>query len=324
MIFLAMLAVVDPAMAARKAVVVGINDYKSLPRLQTAHKDAESVGKMLSDLGFSVTQLRDTDLASFNKAWKQFVDSVGTDDVVAFYFAGHGLQVEAINYRLMRDTAGPTATDAAVLKSSLNFHDVMEAVESKQPAASLYILDACRDNPFGKSKLVRLGETHGLAKVESVFGAFVMYSAGPDEAALDSLPGDPKGSNSLYTRYLLTFIRDTDAKMVDVAKKVQVSVEEAARTKVSHRQRPAYFDGILGNLYFADKTNPFRGDRPGDLAKNENIIRLSSHGQWGNDCENMSPPRASKSWFLHSTAASSCASRPGPPGWASWTRSVTG
>jgi len=118
-----------------------------------------------------------------------------------------------------------------------------------------------------------------------------MYSAGSDEEALDSLPGDTIGGNSLYTRYAVLHMRDIGAKIVDTAKKIQILVEEDARTKANHRQRPAYFDGILGNFYFADQKNPFRGDKPGDLARNENIIRLSRERQWGANCEQMTPPR---------------------------------
>jgi hypothetical protein len=118
-----------------------------------------------------------------------------------------------------------------------------------------------------------------------------MYSAGPDEEALDSLPDDKAGGNSLYTRYAVMHMRDVGARMIDIAKKIQILVEEDARLKANHRQRAAYYDGILGHFYFADQNNPFRGDKPGELARNESVIRLSRERQWGPNCQQMAPPR---------------------------------
>jgi Caspase domain len=202
------------------------------------------------------------------------------------------VQIDSVNHLLLKDTPGVAAGAKAVLNSALNFHELMEAVEERQPLASLYILDACRDNPFGgTAKSTRLGELHGLAKIESVYGAFVMYSAGPDESALDSLPGERTADNSLYTRHLLALIGEPDARIVDVAKKVQIAVEQEARVRAGYRQRPAYFDGILGHFYFADQSNPFRAGRPAELANNENIVRLSRERQWGPNCESLPPPR---------------------------------
>jgi uncharacterized caspase-like protein len=136
------------ALAARKALVVGLNDYASLPRLQTARKDAEAMSKLLTGLGFSVTTLIDPAHAGFTQTWTRFIESITHDDIAAFFFAGHGVQVDAVNYLLLKDASGSEAGDEVLLKSSLNFHELMEGLEAKQPLASIYILDACRSNPF--------------------------------------------------------------------------------------------------------------------------------------------------------------------------------
>jgi hypothetical protein len=291
-VLLGALAFPSHAIAARKAFVVGVSAYASLPQLQTPRRDADAMKSFLSNLGFTVTELIDPRQSSFAAAWTRFTESIGEGDIVAFYFAGHGVQIDSVNHLLLKDTSGMEAGATPLLKSAINFHELMEAVEQRQPLASLYILDACRDNPFGgMPKLTRLGELHGLAKIESVYGAFVMYSAGPDESALDSLPGERGSGNSLYTRHLLALMGDADARIVEVAKKVQIAVEEEARLKAGYRQRPAYFDGILGHLYFADQSNPFRSGRPAELANNEQIIRLSRERQWGPNCESLPPPR---------------------------------
>jgi uncharacterized caspase-like protein len=164
-VLLGVLAFPSYAIAARKAFVVGVSAYASLPQLLTPRRDADAVKRFLSDLGFTVTELVDPEQSTFTAAWKRFTGSIGDSDIVAFfYFAGHGVRVDSVNHLLLKDTPGVETGARAVLNSALNFHELMEAVEERQPS-SLYILDSCRDNPFGSTaKSTRLGVLHGLAR----------------------------------------------------------------------------------------------------------------------------------------------------------------
>ena len=184
------------AAAERKAFVVSVNNYASLDKLQTPQADAAAVSDLLKSVGFKVTYAKDPSLSQFNKAWETFLASVDQTDVVTVYFAGHGIQSDAVNYLLLRDTPKLLQDAPALKKASLNFHELMEQLELKSPLASIYILDACRNNPFAANSRSALGQTKGLAKVEAIYGAFVLYSAGPDEEAIDQLGAGDK--NSLF------------------------------------------------------------------------------------------------------------------------------
>jgi hypothetical protein len=151
-------------------------------------------------------------------------------------------------------------------------------------------LDACRNNPFAQKSQSVLGQTKGLAKIESTYGAFVLYSAGPDEEAIDQLKKDDK--NSLFALHLLPTLKEKLLSIVEASKRIQSAVEEAARTQLNHKQRPAYFDGILGHFYFADSENPFRSGRPAALATSEKAIYMVGGSQWrGRDCHPYAPPK---------------------------------
>jgi hypothetical protein len=287
------IALPDASYAEKRAFVVGINKYASLPSLSTAVEDATAMTKTLEDLGFRVESSNEADRATFDKKWSEFLGSLKPGDVAAFYFAGHGLQADGANYLLPKDTPGIDAGETAIFNKAVNFHQLMEELEARRLAATLYILDACRNNPFNQSKKPTkstLGQTKGLARMEGVYGAFVMYSAGSDEEALDSLPNAPKQAHSVYARRLLPLIGSINSSLLDVANRVQVQVEEDARL-ASHRQRPAYFDGIIGQYYLSQLDNSGKPLAPSERVAGNNVVRLAGFATWDNGCQSRPAPR---------------------------------
>jgi hypothetical protein len=285
--------------AEKKAFVYGVNAYTHLPPLSKALSDADAVGEILREIGFKAEILRDADRSEFDFKWASFLTQLQAGDVVTFFYAGHGLQVDGLNYLIPKDTPDTVTDEAAILGKALNFHQIMEEVQARQPAAAIYILDACRDNPFperpsgkgqAKSAPTRstLGQTRGLAVMQSVYGAFVMYSAGPDEAAIDYVRDPRTEVNSLFTRHLLPLVASLNLSLVDIAKRVQVQVEKDA-SLVGHRQRPAYFDGILGAYYFNQlegATNPLDPER----IEADNVVRLAAFATWDSACKSRPAP----------------------------------
>jgi len=278
--------------AEKRAFAVGTDHYRALNPLRTAIADATAISAVLNDLGFRVELLKDPDRAEFDRSWSAFLSTLQPGDIAAFYFAGHGLQVDGANYLLPKDTPGLDAGDTAILENALNFHEVMEQLEARRLATTLYILDACRDNPFepdgAKRAKSTLGLTKGLAPIESVYGAFVMYSAGPDEEATDAL--DEKDANSVYVRRLLPLLKTANLSLVDIAKRVQVQVEEDART-IAARQRPAYFDGIVGQYYLGELAGRTLG--PADRIPGDNVVRVGAFATWDSNCKSRPAPRIS-------------------------------
>lgn len=295
-ILLAIAAIATPADAGKRAFVVGVDNYKAgLPVLNTANRDAASIAGSLADLGFKIDLIKDPDRAEFDRRWLEFRSSLAEGDVAAVYFAGHGIQILGTNYLLPADTPRRQSPEE-VLPVAINFNGIMEELEARKLNATIYILDACRTNPFAQAGAVSdpnaIGQSKGLARMESVFGAFVMYSAGPDEEALDGLhAGD---QNSLFASRLIPLLGQPQLSLVDLAKHVQVDVEADARG-VGHRQRPAYFDGILGQYYLAEidqKAVPAGSD---ERVASSNVIRLGGFATWDDKCKGRPAPRISVS-----------------------------
>jgi hypothetical protein len=283
------------AFAAKRAFVLGIDAYDKVPKLSKAVNDGKAIAQLLQELQFEVMSLSNASKAAFQQSWGDFLNALKEGDTILFYFAGHGVQLEGLNYLLVKDTSDGAKGDDAVRMENIAFHDLLAQVEARKPKASFYILDACRDNPFGgKAKGKALGQARGLARLESVFGTFVMYSAGPDEQALDSLTASDKESNSVYTRRLLPLLRDKELSLVDVAKRIQVQVEQDARTKGGHQQRPAYFDGILGHYNLATDTHAsgsllFTSQE--EWRRNPRVMWIDLRSHWDQDCNPLTPPK---------------------------------
>lgn len=253
-----------PAHAKRIAFVSGIDDYKNLTSLSKAVNDAEAMEKALRGLGFDIVAGFDLKRREFNSKFDEFIQQIEPGDTVAFFFSGHGLQINGLNYLLPSDEPDPDHGEEVVRSWAISFNDLMDRVERRKPQISIYILDACRDNPFQSGGKRTTNARRGLADLQQVSrGSFIMYSAGSNEQALDWLVEGEQAKNSVYTRRLLPLLVRPDLSLVEIAKKVQVEVAQDALTNhfirgrhVRHSQRPAYYDNIVGDFYLAKPPPP--------------------------------------------------------------------
>jgi hypothetical protein len=94
---------VPPPTAApyRRALVIGNTNYPQSP-LQNPGNDATAMANFLvNEAGFTLYKgraLRDIDLQTLVSAISDFADAIRRDDIVIFYFSGHGLERQGLNY----------------------------------------------------------------------------------------------------------------------------------------------------------------------------------------------------------------------------------
>ncbi|PPR60801.1 MAG: hypothetical protein CFH04_01572 [Alphaproteobacteria bacterium MarineAlpha3_Bin3] len=105
------------------ALIIGINNYKNLPKLTTAINDAKGVAKVLKDeYGFKVTTLIDPDRLDIIDAFDELKETLTDEDNLLIYYAGHGwldedtdrgywLPVDAKPKRRSRWVSNATITD---------------------------------------------------------------------------------------------------------------------------------------------------------------------------------------------------------------------
>ena len=224
------------ATGRRVALVVGNNAYSGQSELYNAVNDARAVASALSEesVGFTVTKLEDATRAELTSALSAFARSLREDDVALFYFAGHGVQVDGINYLMPVDHEGQT--EEAVRLDALSAASVEQMLSSAARVAML-VFDACRNNPY---RGVRGGT--GLAPMEAR-GTLIAYAAGAGEVAADSAPG---ASNGLFTSKFVEALREPGLTASDLFRRVRREVVTAS----NEGQWPAVYDDLLSDFVF--------------------------------------------------------------------------
>lgn len=208
---------------ARVALVIGNGKYLHAPLANPAN-DAADIAKELKAAGFTVIQRENATLKEMVLALREFGDKLGRTSTGVFFFAGHGLQVRGRNYLVPVDA--DIAREDEVAFAALDLAAVMEKLDSARNPINLVILDACRNNPFGK----RLQVTQsGLAQIDAPPGTLIAFSTAPGSAA-----DDGGGRNGLYTRHLLEHMRKPGASVEETFR----SVRAAVRKESAGRQIP--------------------------------------------------------------------------------------
>ncbi|NNE22142.1 MAG: hypothetical protein HKN11_05985 [Rhizobiales bacterium] len=241
-------AYTNPASAARIALVIGNDRYAALPDLQKAENDARAVATALEELSFNVFVGTNLKRRETNRLLADFAAAIQPGDQAFFFFAGHGVAIGAENYLIPSDMPQPrTGEEGLIRDEAHSVHSLIERVQRRGAVSTIFVLDACRDNPFAATGVRSIGSTRGLARVEAPKGVFVLFSAGTGQAALDRLSDTDSNANSVFTRKLVPLLKIPGLTHVRLAKQVQKQVSALARS-VSHDQQPAYYDQIIGEI----------------------------------------------------------------------------
>lgn len=218
----------------RIALVIGNGAY-STGYLKNPVNDAADIAAALQRTGFTVTLKNNANLQEIVEAIEDFGNKLKPGGVGLFYFAGHGVQVNNINYLL--------PVSARINKESdVRFHAVdagrvLAEMENANNGLNIVILDACRDNPFGRSFR---SSSRGLAIVANApTGTFISYSTGAGQVAQDG-----EGRNSPYTRALLNNI----AKPGLTINKVFMNVRSQVMKETG--QVPWELSSLVGDFFF--------------------------------------------------------------------------
>jgi uncharacterized caspase-like protein len=234
----------------RVALVIGNDGYEELDRLNKAVSDSQTISRALAELGFEVTALADVGVDAFDEALARFYETIGEGDIAFFFFAGHGIASGGANYLLPVDMPAITPSDSRKIeRSAIDATRIVAEITSRGAELAFVVLDACRDDPFPKADTrgaVRLG---GLARMTPEQGAFVIYSAGAGQTALDRLAPTDTDPNSVFTRKFMPILTTPGMPIVEIAKRTQVEVKALA-DKVKHSQAPAYYDQVIGQFWF--------------------------------------------------------------------------
>ena len=220
----------------RIALVIGNGRYPEIP-LNNPEHDARLVAQTLRTLGFEVGEHLNLGAREFKRVLRGFGRRMDDDQVASvFYYAGHGVQIGGRNYLLPVDIAlrdeGEVRDEAIDLQDALLSH-----VDRVRPRARIFIIDACRNDPFQRRGRTR----NGLAEMAAP-GALIAFSAAPGGVAEDG----PIGGNSVYTRHLAGELRAEGLEVEEMMKSVRIKVLR----DTAQRQIPWVNTSMVVNFMF--------------------------------------------------------------------------
>lgn len=256
------------AKGRRVAVVVGISHYFELGRsLANPASDAATFAKILQSAhGFSPTEIHaligtqaepvaDTQITD---TWQAAVDTLDGNDVIVFFFAGHGIELKGRNYLL------PSKVDkefGKVSRTAVDFQRLIEMLgkrqESHPEVTGVFVLDACRENPYAWDGELRDEVPVGLAA--SSFPPteiFIMYSAGIGQKAFDAGKG---GVPSAFMKALTEELAKPDLSLSDLARAVKSKVlDDEFLIEHGELQSPAFYDQLSDHRTIGGASQPRR------------------------------------------------------------------
>ena len=167
-----------------------------------------------------------------------------------FYFSGHGIEIDGENLLVPADfplskyrSCRPSSKAAA-----FPFVDVQHALEQSRASLSIFVMDACRTNPYRGN--ARAWDQGGPAPVEAGLGSYVAFAASPGQTADDN-SGE---RNGLFTKFLLKALQQDPPPLSQVFRQVRDMVYEAS----GKRQRPYLVDQMIGDFCYSLEVPPDR------------------------------------------------------------------
>ncbi len=200
------------------AFIVGVTDYQNIRKLDYSGNDAEELARTLKDeLQFkNIVELhskaatqpeRDNILNELDKLCTQ--SGIGADDLLLFFFSGHGVIFEGDK----KDYILPTRAKLGTLRETgIQVETVVEYLKKSDCKNIVMFIDACREMITGEKAAkgaTPIGEASKEALEES--GIITFFSCGPTDLSyeIEAL------KHSSFTWCLLEAIRSKEQQTVD-------------------------------------------------------------------------------------------------------------
>jgi len=219
------------------ALVIGNSNYTHFGTLRNSGNDANDMGSVLRELGFNVNVILDGSLIQMEDAaigLRNSLSTAGNDSIGLFYFAGHGLEMNGVNYLI---PANANIPDRNFLRErAFSVQIMLDMLNESRNSLNIIVLDACRDFPAVWSRSLN----RGLAFITNPpANHIIMFATGAGQVASDGI-----GRNGLFTTHLLNNLRQPD-DINEIFRKTMLDVSDASRNE----QRPALYTDFGRNLF---------------------------------------------------------------------------
>lgn len=224
------------APAHKVALAVGNADYIGPERLKNPVADATLTAATLRKLGFQTSLVTDRNTAQFKADLEAFGQAARGADIALFFYAGHGIAVENINYLLAVDQQLATATSLNLKRQGISLRWV-ESLLRQGTGVSVIVVDACR-NP-----LLRGMPQQGMAPTpRAARGMLTFYATAPGALARDGT-----GVNSDFSGVFNRYLGRSELSLKQIVEATQRDVS----AQTGDTQVPWVNSGLIGDVRLA-------------------------------------------------------------------------
>ncbi len=184
------------------ALIIGNNQYQTLPNLRSAVNDATAVSNLLEvDYGFKVTTLKNATRAEILRGLAQLRESVGEKDNILIYYAGHGWLDEAADegYWLPVDAHQDDASNWIMTDR------VVAQIRAMQAKHVMVAADSCFSGTITRAIRIDQRTPDYLRKIVKTRSRTALTSGGL-EPVLDS----GGGRHSVFARSFISLLESND------------------------------------------------------------------------------------------------------------------
>jgi uncharacterized caspase-like protein len=229
------------------ALVIGNKSYITSP-LKNALNDAHDIADSLTEMGFRVSLLKDSNFSDLSTKVQQFYAEVKRapheKKLALIYYAGHAIQVNHHNYIVPLDMEFESYQQ--FISGLYKIDNLFTEINKSNDLQNIIILDACRNNPFENNTVADNGNmASGLAPIKAPSNTLIAFATEPGGVAADG-----RSNNGVYTKHLLKHI-DKQISVEELFKKVRTGVAKETRNK----QIPWEHSSLLSEVFFSPPKN---------------------------------------------------------------------
>ena len=216
------------------ALVIGNNDYRDIPKLKTAVKDARAVAKLLGDkYNFRVTLLENATRSDIFSAFSKLLRELQSSDNLLIYYAGHG----NMDMQTQRGYWLPINAQRSNKANWVANEDITSELKAVTARHVLIVADSCYSGTLTRSLdmgSMRVGGLEEWVRRMAQRRSRTVLTSGGLEPVLDA----GGGGHSVFARAFLKALEENDT-IIDMD-----SLYETIRRSVvlDAEQTPLYSD----------------------------------------------------------------------------------
>jgi hypothetical protein len=195
----------------------------------------------LQGLGFTVDKVLDGNLDQIETAVIRLKNrlSVTRNSYGFFFYAGHGVQSNGVNYLIPVGASIPT--ENSLRDRAVSVQWALSELNDAGNDLNVVVLDACRDNPFGWAR----SGNRGLTVISNQpADSIIVYAT-----AAGSTAADGTGRNGLFTEQ---FLKNLKTPGLEISEIFRLTMGDVARAS-NNRQRPAIYNQFPGLAYLGSR-----------------------------------------------------------------------